>query len=149
MNFNLSLFGIGVLLVLVQVLAAIPWLVAFNRDAIRAAGASFPNTPAGFLRAVIVFLVAGDSIFFVGVLLAIVAIGGLGGPLFLGMVQDAATLESLGRLYGSLLHLQLGLDLFVLVLGVLLLIWPKGGAVALAAFREALRQPMFWLIAGL
>ena len=25
--------------------------------------------------------------------------------------------------------------------------WPKGGAVAVAAYREALRQPMFWLIA--
>ena len=31
-------------------------------------------------------------------------------------------------------------------LGVMLLVWPKGGAVALAAFREGYRQPMFWLL---
>jgi len=29
------------------------------------------------------------------------------------------------------------------------LVWPKGGAVALAAFRESVRQPMYWLLAGL
>jgi hypothetical protein len=30
----------------------------------------------------------------------------------------------------------------------MLLVWPKGGAVALAAFREGTRQPMFWLLTG-
>src|SRR4029077_12934741 len=30
--------------------------------------------------------------------------------------------------------------------GVMLLVWPKGGAVALSAFREGVRQPMFWLL---
>jgi hypothetical protein len=29
---------------------------------------------------------------------------------------------------------------------VLVKVWPKGGAVALAAYREGWRQPMFWLI---
>ena len=32
------------------------------------------------------------------------------------------------------------------VFAVLLLTWPKGAAVAVAAFREGVRQPMFWLL---
>src|SRR5262249_21252255 len=40
-------------------------------------------------------------------------------------------------------------DLFILVFAVLLVLWPKGGAVALSAFREGVRQPMFWLLFGL
>jgi ABC-type Na+ efflux pump permease subunit len=30
---------------------------------------------------------------------------------------------------------------------VLLKVWPKGGAIALSAFREGVRQPMYWLLA--
>ena len=37
----------------------------------------------------------------------------------------------------------------MLIFLVLLAVWPKGGAVALAAFREGVRQPMFWLIFGI
>jgi ABC-type transport system involved in multi-copper enzyme maturation permease subunit len=37
-------------------------------------------------------------------------------------------------------------DGFVLVFWLLLLLWPKGGAVALAAFQEGVRQPMFWML---
>ena len=48
-----------------------------------------------------------------------------------------------------MLHLQLAADSFVFVFMLLLAIWPKGGAVALAAFREGIRQPMFWLLLGL
>src|SRR5439155_885059 len=62
------------------------------------------------------------------------------------LLQTPSTLESSGRLYGSLLHLQLSVDLLVGVFTVLLLLWPKGAAVALAAFREGVRQPMFWYI---
>ncbi len=54
--------------------------------------------------------------------------------------------ESLGRLYGSVLHLQLFADLLVVVFALLLRTWPKGAAVALSAFREGIRQPMFWLV---
>jgi len=54
--------------------------------------------------------------------------------------------EFLGRVYGSVLHLQLLADLFVGVFALLLKFWPKGAAVALAAFREGIRQPMFWLL---
>lgn len=62
--------------------------------------------------------------------------------------RGSGSFEFAGRVYGSVLHLQLLVDLFVLALQVLLTVWPKGGAVALAAFREGMRQPMFWLIAG-
>ena len=33
-------------------------------------------------------------------------------------------------------------------MGLILKIWPRGGTVALAAFREGYRQPMFWLLFG-
>jgi ABC-type transport system involved in multi-copper enzyme maturation permease subunit len=46
------------------------------------------------------------------------------------------------------LQLQLTADFFVVVFFVLLYAWPRGGAVALAAFREGVRQPMFWLLAA-
>src|SRR5262249_40128076 len=55
-------------------------------------------------------------------------------------------LEYMGRVYGSVLHLQLLADFFVLTFALLLKVWPKGAAVALSAFREGIRQPMFWLI---
>jgi ABC-type transport system involved in multi-copper enzyme maturation permease subunit len=60
--------------------------------------------------------------------------------------RGANLLELLGRVYASVLHVQLIVDFFVLVFGVILTVWPKGGAVALAAFREGVRQPMYWLI---
>jgi hypothetical protein len=51
--------------------------------------------------------------------------------------------------YGSVLHLQLIVDVFILIFVALLFVWPKGAAVALAAFREGIRQPMFLLVLGL
>src|SRR5258708_26040234 len=51
-----------------------------------------------------------------------------------------------GRIYGSILELQLVADSIIGLFSLLLLIWPKGAAVALAAFREGLRQPMFYLL---
>ncbi len=65
---------------------------------------------------------------------------------FMKYLQDHSSLEWWGRIYGAILHLQLIIDFFVLTLGFLLLVWPKGAAVALATFREGLRQPMFWLL---
>jgi ABC-type transport system involved in multi-copper enzyme maturation permease subunit len=55
-------------------------------------------------------------------------------------------LARMGRVYMSVLHLQIMMDLFVLTFMLLLTFWPKGGAVALAAFQEGVRQPMFWLL---
>lgn len=69
-------------------------------------------------------------------------------PLFLYFVQERDTLEFAGKCYAAVLQLQLTADFFVLVFLLLLKIWPKGGAVALAAFREGIRQPMYWLLTG-
>jgi ABC-type transport system involved in multi-copper enzyme maturation permease subunit len=67
--------------------------------------------------------------------------------MYLSYVGESAGLLRQGRyIYGCLLHLQLIIDLFLLMPQVLVLVWPKGGAVATAAFRESCRQPMFWLI---
>jgi ABC-type transport system involved in multi-copper enzyme maturation permease subunit len=61
-------------------------------------------------------------------------------------VNDRDTLENIGRAYGAVLQMQITADLFVLIFALLLVTWPKGGAVALAAFREGTRQPTFWLL---
>jgi ABC-type transport system involved in multi-copper enzyme maturation permease subunit len=64
----------------------------------------------------------------------------------LAFQRITSSLELVGRFYGAVLFLQIAIDLFLLFINVMLLVWPKGGAVALAAFREGIRQPMFWLI---
>jgi hypothetical protein len=53
-----------------------------------------------------------------------------------------------GRGYGALLQMQLVFDFFVVVITAMLRFWPKGGAIALSAFREGVRQPMYWLLAS-
>jgi ABC-type transport system involved in multi-copper enzyme maturation permease subunit len=74
-------------------------------------------------------------------------IAGAGVGQFLSYKGEADVLVWYGRyLYGAVLHLQLIIDLFLLMPHALVLVWPKGGAVAFAAFRESCRQPMFWLI---
>jgi hypothetical protein len=62
------------------------------------------------------------------------------------LVRDRENLTTLGRLYGAFLTFQLLLDVLVLVFGAMLWVWPRGAAVALAAFRESIRQPMFWFL---
>ena len=62
---------------------------------------------------------------------------------------DPATIETAGMVYGSTLQLQLMIDFFLLGFPLLMLVWPKGGAVAYAAFREGVRQPLFWVLFAL
>jgi hypothetical protein len=130
----LSIFGsvlIGVALLLLQVLAAVPWVLALVlseqnwRDVIR-----YPKQIA--IR-VVVFLLSA---------LAVDAGFGI-------FVQEREALEIAGRIYAAILQLQLTLDLFLLTFWCLLKLWPKGGAVAQAAFREGVRQWMFWLLVSL
>jgi ABC-type transport system involved in multi-copper enzyme maturation permease subunit len=112
----------GVVYCLIQMLAAIPWVAAvfqLDRRAIRGL----------LLRAGLVL--AGGA--------GLVAIS-------LFFMQDKDLLATLGRWYAVLLEIQLILDLFVGVFSLLLLIWPRGGAVAIAAFREWLRHPLFWFV---
>ena len=118
---------IGTLLCLVLLLAALPLLAAFDLEWLK--------------------LLARRAAVW-GRLLAALAGGGSVLALFLGQVQDRDRLEIWGRVYASALHALLAVDLLIGVLAGLLAVWPKGGAVALAAFREAIRQPLFWCLAG-
>jgi hypothetical protein len=137
MNFlSPTVLGYGFLLFLAQALAAVPWLLAFNWEALRSWPASRGPGGNGARWATLVL-----------VALAIVAAGGVGTALFLGSVADPETLANYGRAYAVLLQAQIMADLFVLTFAVLLVVWPKGGAVALAAFREGWRQWMFWVLA--
>lgn len=123
---NPMLLVAGVILAAVQFAAALPWLWSID--------------PKGFERATR----SGSTIAYVfgGLLLA-------GGAFawFIGYKGDSANLEWYGHyVYGAALHLQILIDLFLVLPHLLILVWPKGGAVALAAYREGWRQPMFWLI---
>ena len=115
----------GLFLTALQVLAAIPWLRAVDpRGFDTAAGSisSWAYAIGGFL-----------------ILALVVTIG-------LGYKSDSVNLMLYGRLYAMILHLQLLVDLFLFMPAFLAFVLPKTGAVALAAYREAWRQPMFWLI---
>jgi hypothetical protein len=130
MNLPLSTVLLGVGLVLVQFLAAAPWLVvAFLSRADLAAVRRQPFSP---------WLVQRLGIALAASLLSPVV--------FFWFVQDPSSLEIVGRAYAALLQIQVTLDLFILLFGLVLWVWPKGGAVALAAFREGVRQWPFWLL---
>ncbi|MBI2804435.1 MAG: ABC transporter permease [Planctomycetes bacterium] len=123
MSFDFLLLCVG--LFAVQGLAAIPWLFAFSRNTFRAQASYYAKLVGG------------------------VAAGGLVFALLAGANSDPRFVAIWGRLYTSVLTLQIGIDLFVLTFYLLLTFWPKGGAVALAAYREGVRQPMFWMLTGL
>lgn len=73
---------------------------------------------------------------------------GVGLAFFFDANSDTTVLIRWGRFLASILHLQLAAAFFVLAFSFLLTVFPKAGAVALAAFREGVRQPMFWLLGG-
>lgn len=122
------LFLAALVLAVFQVLAAVPWVWAFD-------GRPFRKWVADAK----VLGYVGGAILAIAVVLA----------LYFRRVGDITEIEKAGRYYGSLLHLQLIADFVVLAPRFLLMLWPKGGAVAVAALRESLRQPMFWLMYGL
>jgi ABC-type transport system involved in multi-copper enzyme maturation permease subunit len=117
----------GLLLGLVQGVVALPWLMLV-----------LPESPRVWLRRKEFWGVLLGAAAGLGLVLAIL-------PRFLG---DETNLQFVGKAYGSLLQAQLTADLFAVFFGLLMAAWPKGGAVALAAFREGVRQPMFWLVVG-
>jgi hypothetical protein len=119
----------SLVLVLIQAVAALPWLFALD--------------PAGMKRA---FTTRNGLLWTAGVVLGLTALFALG----IGYKAAAVEMKTVwGRLYGVLLHLQLLADVFIVGLPRLLtLVMPKTGAVALAAFKECWRQPLFWLIFG-
>jgi len=118
----------GILLALVQFVAALPWVWAID--------------PRGFRRWTKDPAIYGYA---AGV------VGGLGLLIawFMSSYRIPFKLHEYGQYYGSILHAQLALDFLILAPQALLFIWPKGGAVALSTFRECWRQPMFWLISSL
>jgi hypothetical protein len=123
----LDLTVLTTLLCLVQFLAALPWLAVLDPGQVRARLRHLPS---------------------LGIALLIIIGLGIGLAVFFTTNNDTNALNLWGRFFAALLQLQLAADFFVVVFLVLLLIWPKGAAVAQAAFREALRQPMFWLLTG-
>ena len=116
----------GLLLAIVQFVAALPWLYAID--------------PKGFKQTA----ASGLGMAYVGAgLLA----AGAGIAAFMGYKSDPTNLAWFGRyVYGAALHLQLLVDLFLLLPHLAVMLFPKAGTVAQAAYREACRQPMFWLI---
>jgi hypothetical protein len=132
MMFSGTTYLIGVLLVLVQVLAALPWVVlSFVSDEALAAWRRRP-----FDRAILPY--------YGGVLAGILILPAL----FHFIVQESNALEVWGQIYGAVLEIQLLVDVFIGIFALLLVVWPKAGAIALSAFREGVRQPMFWLLFG-
>jgi ABC-type transport system involved in multi-copper enzyme maturation permease subunit len=109
-------------LVLIQAVAALPWVLLL----VRQPGRTWLKGTAVVLGVLVLFRIVRVA-------------------LAMNWATDSI-IELLGQGYGSLLHLQLMADLFIGVFALLLKVWPKGGAVALSAFREGVRQPMFWLI---
>jgi hypothetical protein len=115
----------GLVLALLQCLAALPWIRAIDS---RSFDKSVRNPQS--------------VLYFLGVVLFL----GFALTSLVGFRGDADAMPRYGRFYGSVLHLQLLIDLFLFVPWLLTVIAPKTGAVALAAYREGWRQPMFWLI---
>lgn len=116
----------GLVLTLIQVVAALPWLRAID--------------PKGFARTFRSGQALGSAALVVAVVAVLAAV-------YLGFKGESSNLPFTGRVYGAVLHLQLLIDAFILVPVGIARVWPKGGAVALAAYREGWRQPMFWLVA--
>lgn len=135
---------VGVLLIGAYAAAALPWvLLAFDQR----------GEMAGLLRR----LVGSPG----QLALHARAAGPIAGPLVLAFLlvvgvplilvcaffsSDPATSETSGTLYGAALQLQLIADFFILGFPLLMKVWPKGGAVAFAAFVEGVKQPLFWVL---
>ncbi|MHB1423699.1 MAG: ABC transporter permease [Gemmataceae bacterium] len=142
MTITASSYLIALLLLVIQLLAAAPWawMLFLNRADVLRSVRNFHDLvrrggPAG-QRMLIRLALAVLAVFVLPVIFAVTA-------------GSSGTLEAIGYFYGAVLQIQLLIDAFVLVFALLLRFWPKGGAIALAAFREGVRQPMFWLLFGI
>ncbi|HEV3443703.1 MAG TPA: ABC transporter permease subunit [Gemmataceae bacterium] len=127
MNPFLLFFASGLVWSLVVLITALPWVVALDPRGFRTA----LRRPATWGIALAVW---------VGLAFVL--------AIFVRLVGDPVKLAVWGKAFGGLIELQLIIDIFVVIFPLLTLVWPQGAAVALAAFREGVRQPMFWLIIG-
>lgn len=120
------------LVTLVQVLAALPWLASllFSEGELPQVYRGFGKLSASMKARLQAFLLFP----------LVLAIGGA----FAAISQNYYVI--FGYVSGAVLQLQLTADFFIFFFWLLLKVWPKGGAVAQAAFREGVRQPMFWLL---
>jgi ABC-type transport system involved in multi-copper enzyme maturation permease subunit len=109
-------------LLLIQALAALPWLWLLDARWVR------------------------DNLFRHARILLYLLLAALVPAFLLANNSDASVLAVWGRIYAALLHLQIIADIVAGFIVLLLMVWPKGGAVTLAAFRESVRQPMYWLL---
>src|SRR3954449_6033809 len=105
----LNLIVAGLILAVIQVLAAIPWVATFDGRPFR----RWITDPK-----VLAYLSGGT--FALGVALGF----------YLSTLGDIADLEQKGRWYAALLHIQIVLDFALLAPRALVAVWPKGGAVA-------------------
>jgi ABC-type transport system involved in multi-copper enzyme maturation permease subunit len=156
MNSQLLVILSGIVMILVQVVAALPWLALLFWQDIQRVFRSGKAAPAqaGATGALAAPAVTGAALqrsrstlfSMLGVAVGIALIGGgIFGAVLLA-IHDPETNALIGRVYGSLLHLQLGVDLLIGVFAGMLIVWPKGGAVALSAFREGVRQLTFLIL---
>ncbi len=122
---NVNVLASGLLFAVIQAVFALPWLYALDPKGFKATARSAAGL--GWAAGVVVG---------VGLAFAVV----------LGYKSSSNDLLWWGRTYGIILNYQILADLFIGVPYLLTLVLPKTGAVALAAYREGWRQPMFWLI---
>jgi ABC-type transport system involved in multi-copper enzyme maturation permease subunit len=137
MNSILIDLGFAALLAFVQLLAALPWLTVLfftPTEVLTLYHWTRKTPPALRLRLYAVLLIPA--------MLVVAAV-------LLPFLAGGAGRVPAGYVYGAVLQLQLTADFFIIFIWLMLLVWPKGGAVAQAAFREGIRQPMFWLLAFL
>ena len=116
---NPSLITAGVLLALYQVIAALPWLRAIDPKGF----SQTVRNPTSLSYAVL-------SVIGIGLMFAV----------YLGYTGQSANITLYGKVYGSILHLQLLIDFFILAPHAVILISPKAGAVAQAARRARGRK---------
>ncbi len=135
MTFSTTSYLVLLLLLVIQLLAAVPWIwmLFFRRQDIQR-----------------YFQQGGPAVQRIWLRIAAAVLGVLVAPaVFIMLIGGSGTLEAIGYFYGAILQIQLLIDAFIVVFALLLRFWPKGGAIALAAFREGVRQPMFWLLFGI
>jgi hypothetical protein len=143
-----SAFGGGVGLGKYTPLSGIAAIGAILSGLVGLVGSTIGDTVARLMPASREMKLGMRLLIFGGAFVLVVVFLGVGFAILLPFIQEKGALERWGRLYGSVLQLQLIFDVFVIAFVVMLQFWPKGGAVAIAAFREAIRQPMFWLFLG-
>lgn len=109
-------------LALLQFVVAVPWIFLFFGSAQGRAKGRWVRGLTGAFLAIFLAVLASMSLI------------------------ERSYLETLGQVWTLLLQVQIVIDFFILFFLALLRIWPKGGAIAQSAFREGVRQPMFWLL---